>query len=70
MIGAGQQAYHFYDHLEAKYIQLDSMGYLFAVSGYGLGSFSATVALYVTTLKFFFSNTNDVSSKRFIKNQK
>ncbi|KAK6636547.1 hypothetical protein RUM43_010209 [Polyplax serrata] len=59
LLGAGQQAHHFYEHLEIKYIQLDSMGYLFSTSGYGLGNFSSTVALYDATLKFFFSNTND-----------
>ncbi|KAL0267023.1 UNVERIFIED_CONTAM: hypothetical protein PYX00_009405 [Menopon gallinae] len=59
LLGAGQQAFHFYEHLEVKYIQLDSLGFLIVFSLYGLGNFSAATSIYDTTLKFFSNNTND-----------
>lgn len=60
-LGGGLGAQKFYDSLDVKHLQLDSMGWIHCARLPTTGLLKEAVAMYDTTLKFFSSNYKDVS---------
>lgn len=61
-LGGGLGAHKFYDSLDVKHLQLDSLGWIHCARLATTGLLKEAAALYDTTLKFFSSNYKDVRS--------
>ncbi|XP_018335486.1 phagocyte signaling-impaired protein isoform X2 [Agrilus planipennis] len=61
LLGCGAGAHHWYESLDIKHLQLDSLGYIHCSQLYSRGMFTLAAGLYDTTLKFFTSNYKDSS---------
>lgn len=65
-LGGGIGAQKFYDSLDIKHLQLDSLGWIHCARLPTTGLLKEATALYDTTLKFFSSNYKDVNDFYFI----
>lgn len=60
-LGGGLGAQKFYESLDVKHLQLDSLGWIHCARLPTTGLLKEAIGLYDTTLKFFSSNYKDVS---------